>query len=230
MLPDILCSLARRYCCSTGAYIKHHRGHSRVIYEVLNPGSYSPPADTSPITQVYWLKRSFLDPHKLSHPMLLVKHCMCFLNYRVLFFLPCVRLFKIRWHTHDLNSGLGGCLGLSIEDNTPSFTTCSVLQPLRQQICTVPGSWRMGWDVQWCCATGCTVKKNNWCLPKAAALHITHATWAWAGILLDGPWSATDALAVACGLWLRLHSLALLLCKCFPSIEPADSMPLLSSC
>lgn len=147
MLPDLHCSLVRKYCCSTWAYIKHHRGHSRVIYEVLKSGSYSLPADTSPIIQVYWLKRSVLDPHKLSHLMLPVKHCMCFLNYRVLLVLPCVRLFKIRWHRHDLSSGLGGCLGLSIQDNVTPFTTCSLPQPLRRQICTVPGSWRMGWDV-----------------------------------------------------------------------------------
>lgn len=115
VLPDMHCSSPSKYCCSTQAYIKHHRGQSRVIYEVLKSGSYSPPADTSPIIQVYWLKRSFPDPHKWSHPMLPVKYCMCFLSYRVLLVLPCVRLFKIRWHRHDLSSGLGVWLGLSIQ-------------------------------------------------------------------------------------------------------------------
>lgn len=232
VLPDIHCSLARKHCCSSRAYIKHHRGHSRVIYEVLKFGSYSPPDDTSPMIQVYWLKRSFLDPHKLSHLMLPVKCCMCFLNCRVLFFLPCVRLFKIRWHRHDLSSGLGGCLGLSIQDNIPPFTICSVPQSLRQQICTVPGSWEMGWDVVVLCHRQQELhcEKKPPCLPQAAALHITNAACAWAGISAVWSQECSWMPAVACGLSLRPHSLALLLCKRSPSVQPADSMPLLSSC
>lgn len=194
------------------------------------------PAETSPIIQVYRLQRSFLDPHKLSHLMLPVKHCMFFLNYRVLLVLPCVRLFKIRWHSHDLYSGLGGWLGLLIQDNSRPFTTCSMPQTLRQQIFTVPGSWKMGWDVWWCCATGsksCTVKKTL-CSPKAAALHISQATCAWAGVSAVWPqecnWMSGSGMWPFTGASFLSIAAAWELCKCFPSVEHDDSMPLLSSC
>lgn len=145
--------------------------------------------------QVYWLRRTFTGLHKwMSHCNPPARHCMCFLNHRVLFVLPCVRLFQTRWHWHDLSSGLGGWLSLSTQKVKIPLSP-PALCPSHREGCT----WAMylgtaGCDVKGCCATGserCTVKKPT-CSPKAAALH-------------RKPWGLCVGRCICCmvpGVWL----------------------------
>lgn len=165
----------------------------------------------------------------MSHRNPPARHCMWSLNYRVLFVLPCVRLFQTRWHRHDLSSGLGGWLSLS---------TQKVKAPCHHLLCalasekSVPGpcTGTAGCDVKGCCATGserCTVK-NPHALPKQQLCTISHGACAWAGV--SAVWSQGCDWMPSPGMWPFTDILSLKCCKCFLSIHPFDSILLLSFC